>query len=230
MAKKKQPRKIPLEGKAKEPRPMPGAQTAAAVAETIPASIRHEPAEADPPAPVAAEASSPQPSSSKPIESKPAQAASSDRLKLFAVALLAVLVILVACYLFVLSGSTFVPGDEVTVEQFKDILISAQKVYIIMDARGVQSNYTRGNIMQCGVDFSSSTFLGGKTVVPFSFMDNECFGASGSRPLGECASELKTGLTIHIREGPPGVMYYSNGMVVMVGPDYKLGGCAIKSG
>lgn len=151
-----------------------------------------------------------------------------DRVKTMAVAVLALLVIILAFYLFVFSPTTFVPGQSVSLDQFKGILTSAQTVYIVMDVRGVQDDTTRGNVMQCGVDFSASTFLGSKkNVIPFSFGDTSCFGPQGNSSLSSCASQLSGGTTIYIKGGAPAVQYYSNGMVVSIGKDYKLGGCSI---
>jgi hypothetical protein len=160
---------------------------------------------------------------------KATKPAPSDKSKTYAVVALAVLVVLLAFYFLVFAGAAFVPGNEVSNDSFKDLLISAQKVYIVMDVRGAQDAATRGNILQCGVDFSASTFLGSKKeVIPFSIGDNECFGPEGSKPINTCISQLKDGLTIDVRQGPGGVKYYSNGMVVLVGSNYTVGGCGLK--
>jgi hypothetical protein len=159
----------------------------------------------------------------KPVKAAPAP---QESIKMLAVALLGVLVIILAFYF--LTGAGFAPGSKVTPDQFKDLLISSQKIYIVMDVRGVQSDITRGNILQCGVDFSSSTFLGSKKeVVPLSIGDKECFSPEGSKTPKECTDMLKDGLTIDIQQGSGGAEYYSNGMVVAIGPEYKVGSCGI---
>jgi len=155
-------------------------------------------------------------------------------LKVAAIALLGVLVLVLAYYFLVLSSPTFVPGSEIDVETFKGLFASASRVYIVMDIRGISNESLRGSIMQCGVDFAGSTPMGGKEVIPMSFTDTECTlppvnkTDNGIRTLKECASALRGGLTIQIKEGPGGAKYYSNGMVVFVGPGYKLGTCGMK--
>jgi hypothetical protein len=153
----------------------------------------------------------------------------SDRLKWVAVLILAALVVILAAFFYISSQSDFIPGQNVSADQFKGLLVSAQKVYIVMDIRGVQNSTLRGNIMQCGVDFASSTFLGSKTVIPMSFDSTQCIDADGTHPLSKCAAELKDGIAIDIRGGQPAVRYFSNGMLVTIGPEYKLGACGIKS-
>ncbi len=154
---------------------------------------------------------------------------SSDRWKYVAVFILAVLVIIFAVFYFISSSTDFVPGQSVTPAQFQNELVSAGKVFILMDVRGAQNASVRGSIMQCGVDFAESTYLGSKNVSPLSFDNKECTDANGTRPLSECASELKDGITIDIRAGQPAVRYFSNGMLVTVGPEYTLGSCGINS-
>lgn len=154
---------------------------------------------------------------------------SSERLKWVAVFILAVLVVVFAVFYYISSSTDFVPGQSVTVSQFDDALISTGKVYILMDVRGAQNASVRSSVMQCGVDFAESTYLGSKNVTPLSFDNTECTDANGTRPLSECASELKDGITIDIRAGQPAVRYFSNGMLVTVGPEYALGTCGINS-
>jgi hypothetical protein len=156
-------------------------------------------------------------------------------LKIAAIALLGVLVVVLAYYFLVLSSPTFIPGSEVDVETFKGAFASASKVYIVMDIRGISNESLRGSIMQCGVDFAGSTPMGGKQVVPMSFSNTDCTippvnkTDNGIRTLKECASMLKDGLTIQVKEGPGGAKYYSNGMVVFVRPGYEAGTCGMKN-
>jgi hypothetical protein len=156
-------------------------------------------------------------------------------LKISAIVLLGVLVVVLAYYFLVLSSPTFVPGSEVDVETFKGAFASASKVYIVMDIRGISNESLRGSIMQCGVDFAGSTPMGGKQVMPMSLSNTDCTippvnkTDNGIRTLKECASMLKDGLTIQVKEGPGGAKYYSNGMVVFVGPGYKVGTCGMKN-
>jgi hypothetical protein len=156
---------------------------------------------------------------------------STDQLKWAAVILLVALVIVLAVFFLDSAKNDFVPGQEMTADQFKDALIMAKNVYVLMDVRGNDS--VRGSIMQCGVDFSGSTYLGSKNVVPLSFAVNssggsECTTANGTRTIAQCASKLDDGITIDIRPGQPAVRYFSNGMIVTMGSEYKVGTCGIK--
>ncbi len=154
-----------------------------------------------------------------------------NRLKTVAVAILALAVLALAYYYFALPGLTFVPGAEVSRESFAEILGNSTTVFVVIDLRGVQGDALRNSVMQCGIDFAGSTGIGDKEVIPLS-LDSECFTPSGTKSISECTSMLDGGLTILIKGVPegasPGASYYKNGMIVMVGSNYSMGGCSIK--
>lgn len=150
-----------------------------------------------------------------------------DIKKVLGVIVLLTVAILFA-YLFLVSDAMFIPGSEVDVETFTDIFGSAEKVYIFMDVRGVNNDFTRTNILQCGVDFAASSGMAGKDVTYFSLGDGECIAPDGSHPPSYCFSQLENGITIYVKEGPGGADYYTNGMMVYVGTDYELGTCGIR--
>ena len=130
-------------------------------------------------------------------------------------------------YYFLFSDAMFVPGSEVDVETFKDIFDSSEKVFIFMDVRGVDNAYTSTNILQCGVDFAASSGMAGKDVTYFSLADDGCIAPDGSHPDSYCFEQLENGITIYVKGGPGGASYYTNGMVVTVGPQYDMGTCGI---
>lgn len=152
----------------------------------------------------------------------------SDRLKNLALLGLVALVLVLVYYFFVVPQTMFVPGSQLDAEQFKDIFASAGNVYILMDVRGVRDNATSNNILQCGVDFASSSGMGGKTVTPLSAGDVEgCIGPDGAHPMSYCFSQLRNGIAIYVHAGS-GASYYTNGMTVGVGQNYTTGTCGIR--
>ncbi len=137
-------------------------------------------------------------------------------------------VLFLAYYFLALNENSFVPGTEVDAETFKGIFTHSTNVFIVMDVRGASNTAVANNILQCGVDFAASSGMGGKEVTPISFGNDGCVTPDGFRKPKECFAMLKDGTTIYVREGPGGAKYYSNGMVVFVGPEYSLGTCGIK--
>jgi hypothetical protein len=138
-------------------------------------------------------------------------------------------VLFLAYYFITLSANSFVPGTDVDAETFKGIFTHSENVFIVMDVRGASNAAVANNVLQCGVDFAASSGMGGKTVTPMSFGNDGCVVPDGYHKPGECFAMLKNGVTIYIKEGPGGAKYYSNGMVVLVGPEYALGTCGIKA-
>jgi hypothetical protein len=150
-------------------------------------------------------------------------------MKGFAVMALLGAVIFLAYYIISLPENSFVPGAEVDAETFKGIFIDARTVFIVMDVRGAGSDAVSNNILQCGVDFAASSGMGGKSVTPMSFGPEGCVAPDGEHASKECFAMLKNGVTIYVKEGQGGAKYYSNGMVVSVGPEYSVGLCGIKA-
>jgi hypothetical protein len=149
-------------------------------------------------------------------------------LKAFAVLALFVAALLLAYYLLGISGSAFDTGSEVDAETFKGIFLNATNVYIVMDVRGAGNDVISNNVIQCGVDFASSSGMGGKLVTPISLSDAGCVTPDGTPTVRECFSMLRDGITVYVKEGPGGAKYYAKGMVVTVGQQYALGTCGIK--
>ena len=151
-------------------------------------------------------------------------------LKFVAVGLLGVLVLVFAYYFLNLSDTSFQPGTQVDLKTFKDTFAAANNVYILMDVRHVQNSSTRQNILQCGIDFAGSSGMGGKNVTYFSIDESEgCVSSNGKGKQSDsyCFSELKNGITIYIHEGTVS-SYHTNGIVVSIGPEYRLGACGIQ--
>jgi len=149
--------------------------------------------------------------------------------KLAAVAVLAAFALFFFYYFFVLPQSAFVPGGKVSPEEFKNLFSSATTVYVVMDVRGITDPVVSNNVLQCGVDFAGSSGLGGKNATFFSLSDADgCVSADGIRPLAECTSKLKGGMSIYVKGGSGGAEYFTNGMLVTVGSNYTVGTCGIK--
>ncbi|MFH1785087.1 MAG: hypothetical protein ABH842_01540 [Candidatus Micrarchaeota archaeon] len=163
------------------------------------------------------------------MDVKPEVVKSQDKggkLKLVAVAILFLISVYLALYF--ITGSQFIPGTEITQDEFKDVFSSADTVYIVMDVRQIVDATTSNGVLQCGVDFAASNGMGGKTVIPLSISDDGCIIQSGATPTNDCISMLKGGSTIYVKGGTEQTKYYSNGMVVSVSGNYTLGTCGIK--
>lgn len=150
----------------------------------------------------------------------------SGLLKTAAIVVLAVVVLALVYYFLTLSSNSFVAGPGVTEEQFKEIFANATDVYIVMDVRGVQNEFTNHNILQCGVDFAGSSGLGGKTTTYFSMDEENCVAPDGMHEHSWCFEQLQNGLTIYVTEGEY-TSLHTNGMIVGVGPEYSTGTCGI---
>ncbi|MFN7990635.1 MAG: hypothetical protein U0R44_00600 [Candidatus Micrarchaeia archaeon] len=161
-------------------------------------------------------------------EPKAGKSPGGSGIKTAAVVLLAIVFIALAYYFLTSSESRFVPSSEVDAETFKGIFANATKVFIVMDVRGASSDKARTSILQCGVDFASSSGMGGKTVTPISFGNDGCVAPDGKKDDKQCFAMLKDGITVYVVQGTSGTRYYSNGMVVTVSEDYAVGTCGIK--
>jgi hypothetical protein len=172
-----------------------------------------------------------------PEPSKPP--ASSDFIKLGAVVILAVIVVAMAWYFISLPpANTFVPGPGVNATAFQSAFLKAGHVYVVMDTRGLNGTATASNILQCGVDFSGSSGMGGKTVTYVSLSDSGCMeatlGSNGSaegsttnQTVGSCISQLKNGIVVYVENGANSY-YYSNALMVGIGSNYTIGTCGIR--
>ncbi len=135
--------------------------------------------------------------------------------------------VLVYYFLFYQNQNSFVPGTPINVNQFAQAFGTASNINIFMDVRGIKNSNTTENILQCGVDFAASNGMGSKNVTYFSAADDGCTSVDGKHTMDYCFSAIKNGLTIYITAGNSS-SYYSNGLVVGVGPTYKLGTCGIR--
>jgi len=150
-----------------------------------------------------------------------------DKMKIATLTVLALIAAGLAAYFFLLPHDTFAPGAEVDSETFKDIFLKASNVYILSDVRGVTDSNTTQDILQCQVDFASSSGMGGKNVSYFSIGAEGCFATDGKHPDSFCFSQPGNGVTIYVHSGNI-THFYSNGMSVGVDNTYKFGTCGIK--
>lgn len=171
-------------------------------------------------------------SSSKSQKSESSTSENKDRtinmLKIGALIILLVIVAFIAYNFFIGVGPGFNPGPEVDIETFRNNLQNANDIFIIMDVRGVDStDQTYQNILQCGVDFASSSAIGNKNIVPMSLNVDGCIAPDGIHPESYCFSQLDAGaLFIYVKESPK-TTFHANGMIVGVGSSYTLGTCGI---
>ena len=170
-----------------------------------------------------------EPKAAKPPQEAPKPKPQKNPLKTAAVVILLIIALALAYYFMNQSSTAFVPGASVDADTFKTNFNSASNIFIVMDVRGVSDSVVSNNILQCGVDFAGSSGMGGKSVTPLSFGNGGCVAPDGQRDPSVCFGMLKNGLTIYVKQGPGGVAYYSNGMVVTVGGNYTLGKCSIKA-
>ena len=147
---------------------------------------------------------------------------------------IAVLVLVLAVFYFAfttLQKQTFHFGKEITGNQFAAAFASAQKVNIFMDVQGLEADdVLRKNVIQCGVDFSGSSGMGGKNVSYFSVDSASCVSYAGNSSsktgLNDCYAKVSSGLTIYVASGNS-TKFYDNAMLVGIGKNYTLGSCGI---
>jgi len=147
--------------------------------------------------------------------------------------LIVILLMLVAAwfayqYLVAGSGETLILGNQVNAQTFLSEYGKNDVLYLVMDVRDASSQQAKTNILQCGVDFASSTGLLGKNLTIYS-LDTEqgCVALEGSLPIEYCMKNINdNGMTIYIKEGNES-RFYTNAMVVGVGQNYTSGGCSI---
>jgi hypothetical protein len=142
-------------------------------------------------------------------------------------------------YIFFMQGPSQDPWagrEEVYLSEFSSNLASSQEMYIVMDLRGAGEDDVRSNIMQCAVDISYSTAVGGISKRFYS-LDSECIrtydnGTTYTNPLGVCLDEIGEARDvqgtsiIYIRKNNETKIFW-NELVVGMGADYTENGCNI---
>lgn len=130
--------------------------------------------------------------------------------------------------------------QNATMEKFAANLAGADTVYLVEDIRGLDSKYplSRNNIMQCGVDFSASEGLMGKSLYIYVFEGDTCTGSeAGSNvtisSVKGCYSKVfssvgKPGsVLIWIGQGAT-PKFYSEGISVEINDTYSQGMCGAR--
>ncbi len=156
-----------------------------------------------------------------------------DSIKHIAVAVLVIAVIALAYYFLVVLGGkpVFDPGPVVNGETFTMMLINSTDMLIFSDVRGIKDDLLQRNVLQCSVDFASSSYLGSKNVTYLSIGDGEngCVDSKGAHPVAFCFEKARSSpLTIYVTSGNV-TTYHQHGMVVGIGKDYSLGSCGVRS-
>ncbi len=159
----------------------------------------------------------------------------SDNAKNIAVLFIVFAVIVLAYITFFPQSqpATIERGEEVDRETFLSLLSNADKIYIVMDIRGATNGSVSTNIMQCGIDFSSSRPLAVKNVTYISMNESHCFvGELGESAKVEtttpadCMAIVKDGISLYVEEGFE-TRYYSKAAVIGVNEYYEVGTCSI---
>jgi len=151
------------------------------------------------------------------------------------IVLIAAIIILgAAIYIFYATTgpSEFRKGTEINKETFVSLLSDAEKVYIVMDVRGIDNDNLRRNILQCGVDFAGSMGLADRDVTYVSMRDGKCTiaslsGKNETTGVNECIDMInEDGLSLYVIEGNE-TKYYTRAAMVGVGKLYVLGTCNV---
>jgi hypothetical protein len=150
-----------------------------------------------------------------------------DKIKVAGVALLGVIAIAMALYFLLLPNDRFNPGAQVDQGTFADIFWNSTDVVILSDVRGVDDATNSRNILQCQVDFASSSGMGGKNVTYLSIGADGCYAVDGKHPDTYCFQQGSKAVSIYIHQGNT-TSFYSNGMTVGVDANYTFGTCGIK--
>jgi hypothetical protein len=148
------------------------------------------------------------------------------------VALIVVAVVAYLAFFLRSEPEPFDKGTEINQETFMHLLEEADTIYIVMDIRNVSDSDTKKNILQCGVDFASSTGLVGRKVRYMALDPDEgCILGDFDEteviddiPL--CLSYLNDGVSLYVTEGYE-TKYYTRAAMVGVGQYYNVGTCDI---
>ena len=130
-------------------------------------------------------------------------------------------------------------GQNATMSEFADMLMSSQTVYLVEDIRGLEKYpISRNNIMQCGVDFAGSQGLAGKGVNIYILEGNECSASEAGgnltiKTVSECHAAVasafgKAGNSVIWIEKGYSPSIYSGGLVVRVNETYTQGMCNVR--
>lgn len=150
-----------------------------------------------------------------------------EKIKIAGVALLGVIALALAAFFLLMPSDRFIPKSPVDQGTFADIFWKANDVVILSDVRGVTDPTASRNILQCQVDFASSSGMGGKNVTYLSIGADGCYAVDGKHPDSFCFEQGSNSVSIYIHSGNT-TSFYSNGMTVGVDANYTFGTCGIK--
>ncbi len=138
----------------------------------------------------------------------------------------------IAYFFFIDRPSEFRKGTAINEETFVSLLSDADKVHVVMDVRGIEDDYTRRNVLQCGIDFAGSMGLANREVNYVSMSDRGCTiaslgGLNKTTSVKECMDIInKDGISLYVLEGN-GTKYYTRAAMIGVGDLYVLGTCNV---
>lgn len=147
--------------------------------------------------------------------------------KNYLVILLGILAVILAWYFFT-QTKTYVPefGQPLGVDEFKNSLVSAKQIFVVMDVRNSDSTI-QTNILQCGVDFASSTYLGSKEPSFLSIdSENNCIDTNNTKHTTSYCFPKDIPI-IYIFSGNS-TIYYKSALAVGINSNYTAGGCGIR--
>jgi len=155
-------------------------------------------------------------------------------MKMAAVILLGLVAIILAYYIFGLSGQVM-PGTESlrydtgelsNSSGFVSDVQAAKKIYIVMDLRNVASDKQKNNIMQCGTDFAGSQGLVGKELSVLAIESNTCTLLNGTSDINGCIKEAMTGVGFFINSGNS-TTFFKNKIIIGIGEVYQPKSCGV---
>ncbi len=120
-------------------------------------------------------------------------------------------------------------GETATSAIFTEGLQNANKVFIVMDIRGVASEKQKGNIMQCGTDFAGSSGLVEKELVIYAIEGNSCMNLNSTNlKVNDCLADAISNFAIIINGGSK-TTFMKNRAIVGIGEEYEFGECKVNA-
>ncbi len=154
-----------------------------------------------------------------------------------AVLVLLIVLAIIVVYFILFSGEQSAPltgdleeivikGLPAPIENFTSNLENSNVIYIVMDLKS-EDPVIRNNIMQCGIDISSSVSTGFYEKKVFAFEDDVCTRKEGIVSVEECIEEINQGkgVIFWIKEGE--TLIFEKTIIVGIGEYYQPGGCSI---
>ncbi|MCX8200107.1 MAG: hypothetical protein N3G76_01425 [Candidatus Micrarchaeota archaeon] len=159
----------------------------------------------------------------------------SQNVGIYALGMIAVVLIAVGAYLYVQWDEQNRYGGELTLSSkllstyegnFK--IANGQRIAIVMDVRGLGQD-NKVSVYQCGVGFASSLARLGKNVTNFAIEDSGCYGPLNRTSITACNEVMhKEDYIILLKGGEADTKYYEDHLLVIVPPNNTIE-CGVKA-